>query len=261
LTTNEASISGKLIAKEIESDNINEIQRLLADIKNQPLPNPINYQNLPDQQFNNVTTEQLTVSGNSNLYSVSISSSLLVGTTLIDQNSIISLSSELKLSALSTINLLDGAVIIAKDGTITTKGELVAEKGIRTDEIKPLTDNGQVTINNLAVNNLTINNISTNSAVIAAPDNFTQNGIFAPAIETATASAGLGTLPEHSSEIIIYNDNIKENSLIYLTPTSITTSVSQLSVGEKNTGTKPYFKVISETPSALPVKFNWLIIN
>ena len=46
--------------------------------------------------------------------------------------------------------------MIAKDGTITTKGELIAEKGIRTDEIKSLTDDGQVTINNLTINNLTI---------------------------------------------------------------------------------------------------------
>ena len=70
--------------------------------------------------------------------------------------SIISLSSELKLSALSQINFFDGAVTIAKDGTITTQGKLIAEAGIRTNEIKPLTDNGQVLINNLTVNNLAI---------------------------------------------------------------------------------------------------------
>ena len=160
-----------------------------------------------------------------------------------------------------TINLFDGAVVIAKDGKITTQGEIIAEKGIRTNEIKPLTDDGRVSINNLTINNLAIDNISTNSAIIAAADNFTENGIFAPAIETATASAGIGILPENSNEIIIYNENVKENSLIYLTPTSTTTSVSQLSVGEKNIGTKSYFKVISNTPSVLPVKFNWLIIN
>ena len=284
LTTNEASISGKLIAGEIESgtidslsSNINDVQKLIADIQNQSMPDPTNYQNISSSVIplkrgiqsqemdsllrGNDAFENLTVTGNSNLYNVSVSNSLLVGTTLIDQNSIISLASELKLSALSTINLLDGAVIIAKDGTITTKGELIAEGGIRTNEIKPLTDDGQVTINNLAINNLTINNISTNSAVIAAPDNFTQNGIFAPAIETATSSAGLGILPENSSEIIIYNNNIKESSLIYLTPTSSTVSISQLSVGEKIIGTKSYFKVISNTPSSVPIKFNWLIIN
>jgi len=266
LTTNDASISGKLIAGEIESSTINDIQSLLADIKNQPISdlnnqtNLSNASNLSSQQLNNETMEQLTVTGNSNLYNVSVSNSLLVGTTLIDQNSIISLASELKLSALSTINLFDGAVIIAKDGKITTRGEIIAEGGIRTNEIKSLTDDGQVSIKNLTINNLTIDKISTNSAIIAAPDNFAQNGIFAPAIEAATASAGLGILPANQSEVIIYNDRVSADSLIYLTPTSDAPTNSSLTVGEKSTGAKPYFKVIG-TPSAALSKFNWLIIN
>jgi hypothetical protein len=209
--------------------------------------------------------EELTVSGNTNLYNANISNSLLVGTTLINDNSIISLASELKISALSTINFFDGAVTIAKDGTMTTKSELIAEGGIRTNEIKGLTDNGKVNINNLAIDNLAINNeyldATSSAAIIAASDNFDKNGIFAPAIETASSSAGIAILPENSSEVIIYNDTIKENSLIYLTPTSSTASVSQLTVGQKSTEGKPYFKVITNTPSTLPIKFNWLIIN
>jgi hypothetical protein len=270
LSSKNASISGTLVAKEIKSDNINDlsnqvtnnqtsindIQKLLADIKNQPVPNITNSTNLT----NSADLTDLTVTGNSNLYNVSVSNSLLVGTTLIDQNSIVSLAPELRLSALSTINLLDGAVIIARDGTITTKGELIAEKGIRTNEIKPLTDDGRVSIDNLTINNLAIDKISTNSAVIAASDNFSQNGIFAPAIETATASAGIGILPEGSQEVVIYNDRVKEDSLIYLTPISPISPIT-LSVGEKSVGAKSYFKVISNTPSTLPSKFNWLIIN
>ena len=279
----DATVAGTLTADKVEAENIsdltktisdqrqsltdqstsiNDIQKLLADIKNQPIPDLTNETNL-----SNVSNfESITVTGQSNLYSVSVSNSLLVGTTLIDQNSIISLASELKLSALSTINLFDGAVIIAKDGTITTRGKLIAEKGIRTNEIKGLTDNDQVKINNLAINNLTINDkylIATDSAaIIAAPDNFTQNGIFAPAIETASASAGLGILPENSSEVVIYNNNIKKNSLIYLTPTSDYPSNNQLTVVKKEyIDAKPYFKVVSATPSITPIKFNWLIIN
>lgn len=315
LTTNEASVSGKLIAKEVEAGNINDltktvfdqrqsltdqsssindIQKLLAEIKNQPLPDTNYYQNIDSSQLNQsesvksvanstgstVLTDltDLIVTGNSNLYTVSVSNSLLVGTTIIDQNSIISLASELKLSALSTINLFDGAVIIAKDGTITTRGELIAEKGIRTDEIKPLTDNGQVSINNLTTNNLTISDkyldATSSAAIIAASDNFEKNGLFAPAIETASASAGIAILPENQIEVVIYNNNIKKDSLVYLTPTSSVVS-SQLSVVSKescqtdstdSTGSnrfncRPYFKVISNTPLTLPIKFNWLIIN
>jgi hypothetical protein len=284
LTTNEATISGTLKAKEIQSDNItalgnlldktasdsshlstsiNDIQKLLADIKNQPIPNLTNETNLS----NVGNFDSITVIGNSNLYNVSISNSLLVGTTLFDQNSIISLASELKLSALSTINLFDGAVIIAKDGTITTQGEIIAEKGVRTNEIKPLTDNGQVTIENLAVNKLTINNISSNSAIIAAPDNFTENGIFAPAIETASASAGLGILPINQSEVLIYNASVKSDSLIYLTSSSPSPTNTQLTVVKKEdcsqqtVSCKKYFKIAIDTPTTQNINFNWLIVN
>ena len=277
LSSDDASISGKLIAGEIESSTINDIQKLLAEIKDQPLPDTNSYQNLntddrsliidnssssPSSINNHLSSNSLTVTGQSNLYNLSVANSLLVGTTIIDQNSIISLASELRLSALSKINLFDGAVMIAKDGTITTRGELIAERGIRTDEIKPLTDNGQVSINNLAINNLTISNISTNSAIIAAPDNFQKNGLFAPAIETATSSAGIGILPENSSEVVIYNNNIKKDSLIYLTPTNVQTqNFASLQAGSISVEGKPYFKVVTNTPSTLPTKFNWLIIN
>jgi hypothetical protein len=266
--TNTASVSGKLIAGEIQSSTINDIQKLLADIKNQPVPDANYYQNIdPNLGGNTPPLQDLIVTGQSNLYNVSVSNSLLVGTTLIDQNSIISLASELKLSSLSTINLFDGAVIIAKDGKITTRGEIIAQGGIRTNEIKALTDGGQVSISNLTINNLTIDKISTNSAIIAAADNFAQNGIFAPAIEAATASAGLGILPANQSEVIIYNDRVSADSLIYLTPTSANASISQLTVGQKEDcsqqpiNCKTYFKIVLSTPSTLPTKFNWLIVN
>ena len=288
----DASISGKLIAGEIESSTINDIQSLLADIKNQPIPDPNYYQNLESSiqysvssmdeiqntKYEILNTNNLVVTGNSNLYNVSVSNSLLVGTTLLDQNSIISLASELKLSALSTINLFDGAVIIAKDGKITTSGEIIAKGGIRTNEIKALTDTGRVVIDNLTTNNLAIADkyleATTSASIIAAADNFDLNGIFAPAIETATASAGIAILPENSSEVIIYNNYVKDDSLIYLTPygMGLINQAPTLIVGQKqdcvqqlNNETmkqcKKYFKVVTNTQSTLPTKFNWLIIN
>jgi hypothetical protein len=316
LTANEASISGKLVAGQIESETINDIQKLLADIKNQPMPDAKYYQNLdssvilsvakdlatplttlragsgsvnnasldssPAKRGQNDTFAQLTVTGTSNLYTVSVSNSLLVGTTLFENNTIISLASELKLSALEKINLFDGAVVIAKDGSITTKGELIAQGGVRTNEIRPLTENGQVSIDNLAINKLIINEKFTpatpEAAIIAAADNFAKNGLFAPAFETTTASAGLALLPENSQEVIIYNNNIKKDSLIYLTPTSPTAPIA-LTVASKETcpadqygqnsvlslqatsSCRPYFRVSTPSPTTTPTKFNWLIIN
>ncbi|GIW64534.1 MAG: hypothetical protein KatS3mg092_0467 [Patescibacteria group bacterium] len=293
LIAKEASVEGKLVAKEVEAENIdnltktvfeqrqslsettntiNEIQRLLAQIQNKPLPDVSNQTNLSNttdfNQFQPVSTSfnDLTVTGSSNLYNVSVSGSILAGQLFIENNSIVSLGQELKLSALSKINLFDGAVTIAKDGTITTKGILIAEAGIKTDTIAPQSEDNLNILGNLNVlGNLSLPK-ATDSAIIAASDNFAKNGIFAPAIETATASAGFGILPKNSSEVIIYNDNVREYSLVYLTPTTNTNS--QLSVIEKKycdsqttENCKPYFKVVTSLPENQDIKFDWLIIN
>jgi intein/homing endonuclease len=167
LNATEASISGKIIAKEVEAENINEIQRLLAEIKNQPLPDLSNLSNLS----NLTNLSDLTVTGQSNLYNVSVSGSLLVGQTFVENNSIIALTSELKLSALEKITLFDGAVTIAKNGAITTKGEIIAQGGIKTSKITPLEKEVSVLGDLSILGDLKLPK-ATNSAVIAARDNF-----------------------------------------------------------------------------------------
>jgi hypothetical protein len=285
--TNEASVSGKLTAKEIQSDNltdlenrlnrtasdssylatsVNDIQRLLAEIQNEPTPDPETQTNLSNTtDLTSMTLEELNVTGTTNVYNLSVSNSISTGNLLIEDNKILALSWDLNISALSRINFFDGAVTMARDGTITTRGEIIAEGGIRTNEIKGLTEEDNVNINKLAVDSLTINDkyleATSSSAVIAAADNFELNGLFAPAIETATTSAGIAILPANSTEVVIYNNNIKEDSLVYLTPTSDYPQSGQLTVVKKEFEGKSYFKVSSNTISALPVKFNWLIVN
>jgi len=312
LSSNNASVSGKLIAGEIESNtinslssiinhqsssiqdlgsNINDIQQLLADIRNNPAPDPDNYQILDDRslildinevnaQTSNIQdlrSNDLTVSGNSNMYNLSVSGSLLTGNTLYEQNTITSLASELKLSALARVNFFDGAVTIARDGTITTQGELIAKGGIKTDSLSPIGSDTLDIEGNLRLSgDLILDKYLTatdSSSIIAAPDNFLQNGIFAPAIDTATSSAGIALLPGDSQEVIVYNNNIRKDSLIYLTPASDFAADQQLSVVKKedcseqlyNNGIleqcKKYFKVVSSDVISWPIKFNWLIIN
>ncbi len=281
LAANEASLSGKLVAREIEAENINEIQKQLADIKNQPLPSPQYYQpinNPPASEGGQqLTINNLTVGASSNLYNLSVTGSSTIGNLLIENNSLLSLAWDLKLSALSTIRLFDDSVIIAKDGSITTKGTVVAEGGIKTNKIESIDQNGNVAINKLTTNQLTINDkyleATSPSAIIAAQKNFDTNGIFSPAIETKTASAGNGLIDQNTSEVIVYNSNIKESSLIYITPTSQVPTTG-LTVIKKETCSssinhelpttnlcKPYFKVALDKLAASTVNFNWLIIN
>jgi len=270
LTVNQdASISGKLIAKEVEAENINEIQRLLAEIKNQPLPDLNNQTNLSTT----ANLSNLTVTNQTNLYNVSVSGSLLIGQTLLENNSILALASELKLSSLEKITLFDGAVNIAKDGTITTKGTLIAQGGIKTKRIILPEDNPQLTIENSkgdvlasidASGSAYFKNIALEkftpatpeAALIAAPENFAKNGIFAPAIEASASAAGVAIIPKNSQEVVIYSSSAKPTSLIYLTPK--THQPLSLSILEKKEG---YFRVIRRELLDQDISFDWLIIN
>ena len=306
IETSEASISGKLIAKEVQADNINQIlnqvqddirgtqddiaaveddklsiqnnnnsindiQKFLADLQNQPVSNVTNYQDAE-------TMNNLNVTGDTSLYRVFISNTLTAGNILIDDNKIMSLDFELKLTALSSINLLDGQVIISKTGGLTTKGPITALAGIKTNKIEPLNPNENVFVKNLETNKLQISNkyldATSSAAIITASENFNQNGIYSPAIETKAETAGIGLIKRQDEEIIVYNDSITKDSLVYLTPT-VNTNDNVLSVTEKETcekqipdqvgndsGTcKPYFKVTTAGQRTNDVKFNWLIIN
>jgi hypothetical protein len=260
LNATEASVSGKIIAKEIEAENINEIQRLLAEIKNQPLPDLNNQTNLANTTDLNCGEQAclfttITVTGQSNLYNVSVSGSLLVGQTFFENNSITTLASELKLSALDKITLFDGAVTIAKNGTITTKGEIIAQGGIKTSKITPLEKDLSVLGNLSILGDLKLKK-ATDSAVIAAKENFTKNGIFAPAIEASASAAGTGVIPKNSQEVVIYSSFAKPTSLIYLTPK--TPQPISLSVFDKKDG---FFQVIRNELLDQDITFDWLIIN
>jgi hypothetical protein len=105
------------------------------------------------------------------------------------------------------------------------------------------------------------------ATVIAASDNFEKNGLYVPAIETTTQTAGIGLIPSNQQEIVIYNDRIEDGSLIYITPTNnpqnnLLTVVKKESCSVDMTDhCRPYFKIVADQTVADDVKFNWLIIN
>jgi len=146
--TNEASVSGKLTAKEIESqtidelrnrlssaasdsgqakltseqlsNSVNEIQSLLAEIQNNPLPNPDSYQDLNSSSATTTTDsftslyannlaftqgagQDLTLTGNLNAENAYVLNTLGVGNIFISDNEILTSAWELKLNALNSI--------------------------------------------------------------------------------------------------------------------------------------------------------------
>ncbi|OGG26096.1 hypothetical protein A2960_03805, partial [Candidatus Gottesmanbacteria bacterium RIFCSPLOWO2_01_FULL_39_12b] len=93
--------------------------------------------------------------------------------------------------------------------------------------------------------------------LITAADNFLQNGINAPAVKT-DGTAGTATLLSGYNSLVIFNPNITDNTLIYITPTSPTENRT-LFVANKVPGR--YFTVSLDTAIPHDVRFNWWIIN
>ena len=123
--------------------------------------------------------------------------------------------------------------------------------------------------------------------IIAAAENFENIGILAPGLQT-NATAGEATLPAGETELIIFNDKLTDQSLVYLTPTADTKNkilyvkekvgntnqehelneldtklTNENELNERNTnGTNGgYFVVGLNEALNWPVKFNWWIIN
>ncbi|OGK17634.1 hypothetical protein A3D80_02840 [Candidatus Roizmanbacteria bacterium RIFCSPHIGHO2_02_FULL_40_13b] len=286
--SNEATISGTLTAKKVSSQNITDIENELNKIKNTPLPDPQQYKLPPMDLVSVPNLENLTVTGRSNLYDVAVAGSLMAGTVNIEDNSIMGLGFELRISAISTINLLDGAVIVSRDGNLTTKGELIAQKGIRTNRISALSekDNIKLSLNEKAETPTKLEVLNNEAQTVASIDasgsayfaqgikvntyladaNDTSAKSVSGAIETNATSAGEGEIPAGSRDITIYNDRLNKDSLVYISPTSNTKN-SPLYMSLKKACTKEevscksYFVVTLDEPISVLASFNWWIIN
>jgi hypothetical protein len=161
--TGNATIDGTLTAKNITSDNIlaltdkvnaheisiaalntnlNALQATMNDVVGQDINTGAYYMNVAEIHTINLAVEDLAqvkrlhASESANIASISISG-----------NTIASTLAELKFSALESISFFDGQVIIAKDGTIRTKGEVIAEKGIKTNKLTALNESEDINVN------------------------------------------------------------------------------------------------------------------
>ncbi|MCX6732611.1 MAG: hypothetical protein NTV98_03670 [Candidatus Roizmanbacteria bacterium] len=269
IETNVASLSSLLASNTTAfTENINAVQEELTSIKNTKLPNPAYYQNI-DTTYSNIT-----VDGTANIYKAHIADSLMVGSLFIQPNSILALSSDLRLSSLGTIRLFNDTVVIAKNGDITSKGEVVAAslaiKNVEGKTVASIDASGSAKFNEVIAKKFTLENIATQGAYIANSGITDVNNNMLPGIQTNAEVAGTGVVPRDQREIVIFNESVTPNSLIYLTPTSESESPA-LSVAKKLTCPttpntigpvcKSYFTVRTGLNMHPDILFNWLIIN
>jgi hypothetical protein len=341
LEAKDATISGTLVAGNIDAKNVRElrdrleklaadqsqtalsseeldgqiedIQGYIAELSEEETPENIadiaTYQIL-DQQvpldpgstesvlggtIETAHIETLTVTGQASMTTLAVADAFSAGEVFIKDNTVLSLNNELKLGALEKVTIMNGGVTITADGTITSKGEVIAEKGIRTNSIKPLesgddvavvlgdasfgidnpdgtrvasiSSSGSASFSDLALD--TYNEATSSAVVIGARDNYRQTGLYVPAIKTNAAASGNGILPAGESHILIFNSKIGPKSVINLTPTSTTMNKSMyVDKVETCTGAEaenelcqPYFRVSLDQDIPVDATFNWLIIH
>jgi hypothetical protein len=163
-------------------------------------------------------------------------------------------------------------------------------KGINNETVASIDASGAAEFKEIATDLLRINadkEASESALLIAAGENFENIGIQAPGIKT-NATAGEATLPAGEKEIIIYNDKLTDQSLVYLTPTADTgnkilyvkekvgntnqehesnerdtklTNENELNEWNTNETNGGYFVVGLNEALNWDVRFNWWIIN
>lgn len=205
-----------------------------------------------------------------------------------------SLSDQLRITALSGISFMNDAVQLTQDGTIVTKGSIVANKGIFTNSLSPIDAKSNLTVElgdhqamviqqkqsnspsatiasdgTAAFAALGLAGEASPSAVLTAQQTLTERGIYAPGIDAQTASVGIGTVPEGEQEVAIFSQKLTPGAKVFITPLTQTTSSPTVTITHTceapNTPTttvcNPYFLVETTQPTSSAVSFNWLIIQ
>ncbi len=211
--------------------------------------------------------------GTTNLGNTYINGSFVLSS--INQSTQLTLSSDtvaviggsLNLLASNGVNIMNGAMMVDASGIVTINNDLFVNGTIHTSNIAS-SDNLNINLPNSGA--FKINNDSGTAAQIDASGSAQVRGIVIAAGNEATpsaqiageittnATAGIATLPAGSTEMVINNPKVTDNTLIYVTPTSQTGNLV-VYVKSKVAGTK--FVVGTDTAYGSDITFNWWIID
>ena len=247
LTAENASISGELYAEKITSPELERIEELLKQVKED--------QDLLAQAktwTTDTAVENLYVTGQAAISSLSISNSISIGTDFVINStsgepgltpevSVNTLSAPLKLQslAMAPVEIMAGKFRIETNGNMAINADLIVSGKIESESIKT---------KEITTEKLIIAIDATPSASLEA----TSSGII-----KSNATAGTATIPAGLTELTIENSKIEDSSLIYVTPTSSTKN-NGLYVKNKEAG---QFVVGFTNPIDVDVAFNWWIIK
>ncbi|MEP7166771.1 MAG: MerR family DNA-binding transcriptional regulator [Candidatus Woesebacteria bacterium] len=288
LTAHDATISGTLYADRISG--LDGITSLLGS-QNASLSALIS-------QFNNwnssasavlsadavFANEYLNVQGTASITDAMINHTLIVGGSLaMDHNSINLLSDTedtlyLQATTSGKLDLLAGTVTLSADGGLFVNTDAVFAKDLTVKEdliAHSLKSDGQVLGIQLASESGKLTVSDANSTEVASIDasgsaTFSKLALTHTATSSANvnldASAGKGTLPSGQTELVIYTNQVTEDSLIYITPNSSTENKvlyvkSKVAKDENDPESVGSFTIGVDSSISNDVKLNWWIIN
>ncbi len=226
----------------------------------------------------------LSILGNTNIYGTTtlgntfVSGSFILSSVntsdqlTLSSNTIAVIGGSLNLLATNGVNIMNGALIVNADGSVYINNDLFVAGAIRTSNITSV-DNLNINLPNTGafkINNETGRTVATLDAsgsaqisklIIAAsgPDVIASDS----ATITSNSTAGVATLTAGSSEIVINNPKVTDNTLIYVTPTSATGNLVvyvKNKVGQTSTTTGK-FTVGTDMAYGSDISFNWWIID
>ncbi len=195
----------------------------------------------------------LTVLGTTTLREAAITETLAIGAgeLVINSNSINTLSDTLEIQPLKQqpVSIMAGAVTFNTDGTVRFTENVAFEKNVSVE--------GELVTSVIKGVNDVLN--------VSGSANFERIGVEATAPEVvnnttvnASGSAGLVTLKAYQTQVRVNNDNVTEDSLIFITPVG---STGGQQVYLKNQVAGQHFTVEIENVVNQDIRFNFLIVN
>jgi hypothetical protein len=282
------SLGNATFAGEVHSQNIDEIQALLNSVASDQLlltqaagwnTNTATDSGILDQ----LAVSDLYVTNQAAVNSLSISSSLTIGSDLVFQStldsnsqildsSINTLSGPLKIQslAMAPVEIMAGLVTIDTQGNVQIAGNLYVAGKIKSSgltlqdnnasgsaQLLSLQDQGGLEVGGVnASGSAQFNSLTTPTLVIAGSD-ATSAGTIIDGVITTNSTIGQAVIPAGVSEITVKNPKVTDYTLVYVTPTS-TTQNYVLYVKSKQNGE---FIVGFDQSLLIDVNFNWWIVQ
>ena len=225
---------------------------------------------------NLIVGSKLMVNGDTQLGNAFITGTFTAGEIAIKDNFIETTNTAFYIQPSNTgsVHIMGDTLVIAENGEVQINGNLkitgsLMANLITADEIqtKKLTSIN-IGSSTIATNEIKIATDSAQSTIIA------ESGFGALATSSAqlssNATAGTATLPAGKTEIIIHNEKINTNSMVYLTPVGSTKNqvpyiktkfISPTPTQVGVTQSDSYFTIALDDSLTQDVEINWWIIN